>query len=184
MIGSLVLVVALLLGAVGCGSDTPIGTVNGTIMPCNQARPSFDVWRAHFAPNDREVITARVDTRSEATAAEFRLVVACQGEIVAEEIGGSACTYTPPRRGTGRTPECAYIEIEIDDLDFDGGFIECFAEIGTTQSLGVGTGACADAEVAEYSFRMTMDFDALALDLVADDCRAEESCLESMFGLE
>src|SRR5690606_31246618 len=78
--------VVLLLAILGCGSDSPPGAETGAVRPCDEGQPSFDVWRAEFAPNQRTRITAQVDTRSSSTAAEFRLVVACQGEIVAEAI--------------------------------------------------------------------------------------------------
>lgn len=171
--------VALLL-FVACGSDGPVGAVNGAVRPCNQGQPAFDVWRANFAPNQRTRIIASVDTRNSATAAEFRLVLACDGEIVDETIRGRFCTHEMPQRRDGRTPECPYIEVDIDDLDFDptAGFLECFAEIGTTESLDVGTGGCADPAQAEYQLVMRIDDAALALDLVADDCRDDEGCLE------
>lgn len=176
---------ALLLAALGCGgSDGPPGAENDAVRPCNQGQPSFDVWRANFAPNGRMRITAQVDTRSDSTAAEFRLVVACEGEIVAEEIGGRLCSHDPPQRRDGDEPECPAVVIDVEDIDFDGGFIECFAEIGTTASLDIGTGDCADAAVAEYDIFMSIDGSGLALDLVADDCRDRDSCLESMFGIE
>jgi hypothetical protein len=91
----------------------------------------------------------------------------------------------PPLRGGGDDPECPFLIIDVDDLDFDDdGRIECLAEIGTTQSLDVGTGGCTDAAAANYRLRMQIDSAALALDLVADDCRAPDSCLESVFGVE
>lgn len=184
MISLKALLLALLLAALGCGSDSPAGTESGAVRPCDDGLPSFDVWRADFAPNEQTRITAQVNTRSGETAAEFRLVVACQGEIVADEIGGTPCTHTPPRRRDGATPECPFIEIDVDDLDFDGGFIECLAEIGATASLDIGTGGCTDSTTAEYDIFMTIGGLGLALDLAADDCRHSDSCLESMFGLE
>ncbi len=178
-----------LLVVLGCGGDDSApGTVEGEVRPCNQGEPSFDVWRADFAPNGRTQISAQVDTLDSATAAEFRLVVACQGEIVEEEIDGRVCTHQPPQRGPGDTPECPLILIDVEDLDFDDddpdGRIECLVEIGTTESLDIGTGGCTDAAAAGYRLRMQIDAAALALDVAADDCRDEESCLESMFGLE
>ncbi len=175
---------AMLFAVLGCGSDGPPGIESAAVRPCDEGQPSFDVWRANFAPNERTRITAQVDTRSGSTAAEFRLVVACQGEIVAEEIDGRLCSHEAPQRRAGDEPECPAVVIDVDDLDFDGGFIECFAEIGTTESLGIGTGGCADSATAEYEIFMAIDGSGLALDLVADDCRDRDSCLESMFGID
>lgn len=189
MASVMALVMLSLVMVVGCGGDDSApGTVEGTVRPCNQGQPAFDVWRADFAPNERMQITAQVDTLHAETAAEFRLTLACQGEIVADEIDGRPCTHQPPQRRDGDTPECPFISIDVDDLDFgdddDDGRIECLAEIGTTESLNVGTGGCTDAAAADYRLRMQIDSAALALDLVADDCRDRDSCLESMFGIE
>lgn len=183
----LTLFLTLPIACGGGGSDSAPGTVEGAVQPCNQGTPAFDVWYARFAPNMRRTITAQVDTRGSSTAAEFRLALACQGEIVAEEIGGSICSYDPPQRKDGDRPECPLISIDVEDLDFENdpdGFVECYAEIGITEALDIGTGGCADPAVAEYNLRMEIDTVAIALDLAADNCRDDESCLESMFGFD
>ncbi len=180
--------VTAMVATLGCssGDDGAPGSVDGTVRPCNQGQPSFDVWRANFAPNGRTLITAEVNTRKSSTAAELRLTLACQGEIVASEISGRPCSDPPPQIEPGDTPECPLIMIDVGDLDFDDdsdGRIDCLAEIGTTQSLDIGTGGCTDPALADYRLRMTIDTAALALDLDANDCRAPESCLESRYGL-
>ena len=76
-------IVLLLLIACGSSDGSAPGTVDSAVQPCNEGLPAFDVWRANFAPNMRRVITASANTRSSNTAAELRLVLACQGEIVA-----------------------------------------------------------------------------------------------------
>lgn len=177
-------VVACALAACAGGDDGVVGSEDQAIVPCNSGRPAFDVWRADFAPNGRQRITATVDTLDASTAAEFRLVLACQGEVVAEAIGGLACREPPPKRaGANGSPECPLIEVAVADIDFDSR-IECLAEVTTTEPLDIGSGACADAARADYRILMTIDSSPLALDLVADDCRDDESCLQSMFGIE
>jgi hypothetical protein len=54
--------------------------------------------------------------------------------------------------------------------------------VTTTPPLDIGVGVCADPAVAEYEIRMTIDGQDLALDLAANDCRADESCLEEILG--
>jgi hypothetical protein len=173
------------LGLVSCGGggDGPIGSQDQSIVPCNRGLPSFDVWRADFAPNGRQFITATVDTRNSSTATEFRLVLACQGEVVAEAIDGIACSNPPPQISDGPAPVCPLIQVDVTDIDFSGR-IECLAEITSTQPLDIGTGGCADPQVADYRIVMKIDTASLDLALVADDCRDEESCLESMFGID
>ncbi len=177
----------VLLLPIACGSSdgSAPGTADSAVQPCNEGLPAFDVWRANFAPNMRRVITASANTRSSNTAAELRLVLACQGEIVAEAIDGALCSYDPPQVKDGDRPECPVIQIDVDDIGIGGnGFIECYAEIGITEALDIGTGGCADPAIAEYSLRMGIDGTAIALDQVADNCRDSESCLGSMFGFE
>jgi hypothetical protein len=184
---ALTLLLSLPIACGGGGGDSAPGTVEGAVEPCNQGAPAFDVWYARFAPNMRRTITAQVNTRDAKTAAEFRLALACQGEIVAEEIGGSICSDDPPQRKDGDRPECPFIAIDVDELDFENdtdGFVECYAEIGITQALDIGTGGCADPTIAGYRLRMEIDAVAIALDIAADNCRDDESCLQSMFGFD
>jgi hypothetical protein len=176
------IIAAAFIGGCG-GSDAPIGTVEQNVSPCEQGLPAFDVWRADFAPNVRQTISGFVDTRDDGTAAEFRLTVACEGKVVAETISGVLCTYDAPKVKDGPDPECPSFSIDVDDIDFNGR-IECLAEIGTTESLRIGTGGCADPEIARYGLRMSVGTDPLALDLVADDCRDRDSCLEADFGID
>ncbi len=182
---ALVSVLSLPLIACSSGDDSAPGTAEGDVQPCNDGTPAFDVWRANFAPNDRRRVTAQVNTRSSATAAEFRLVLGCEDEIVADVIGGSVCSHDPPQIEEGDKPECPFVALDVDDIGIGSdGFIECFAEIGITEALDIGTGGCANPDIAEYRLRMEIDNTAIALDLVADNCRDEDSCLESMFGFE
>jgi len=170
----------ILLSGCSTGNDKAPGTEEGSIRPCNDGQPAFDVWRADFAPNGRTTITAQVDTSSSATAAEFRLTLDCQGKIVATAIDGRACSDDPPKIAEGNDPECPLITIAVDDLDFANdtdGRIECFAEIGVTEALEIGTGGCADPATADYRLRMQIDAAALALDLVDNDCRDDKTCL-------
>jgi hypothetical protein len=173
------------LFALGCGgsSDGPIGTVEGSIVPCNQGDASFDVWRADFDPTGKSQIAVSVDTRDGASAAEFRLVVACEDEVVVDTIDGAACSSTPPSQPDQGRPQCPFEIIEIADLP-DVPRIECLAEITSTEPLDIGIGRCADPAEAKYSLRMNTDDRPLALDLVADDCRDDSSCLEKQFGID
>jgi len=177
----------LLLGGVaacgGGGGDGPIGSVDQSIRPCHEGRAAFDVWRADFSPNGRQRISAAVDTLRGGTAAEFRLVVACQGEIVAEATDGIACSDPVPPRDPGDSPECAAVDIDVADIP-NNQRIECLVEVGTTQPLRIGEGNCVDPAVADYRLLMKIDTASLALDLVADDCRATSSCLREMFGID
>jgi hypothetical protein len=139
------------------------------------------VWRADFNPLGRLTITATVDTVDRSTASEFRLVVACEAEIVFDTIGGRSCSKQPPSRPGEPIPECPFASIAVSAIDFSNR-IECLAEVTTTQPLDIGVGVCADPAVAEYEIRMTIDGQDLALDLAANDCRADESCLEEILG--
>jgi hypothetical protein len=170
-------------GGVNSGNDDPIGSVEGSIIPCNQGQASFDVWRADFDPTGRTQIAVGVDTRDGTTAAEFRLVVACQGEVVVETTDGAECSSTPPAKSDGGRPECPFDVIQIADIP-DSPRIECLAEITSTEPLDIGVGRCADAAEAKYILRMVTDDRPLALDLVADDCRDDDSCLEKQFGID
>jgi hypothetical protein len=89
----------LALASCSSGGGGGIGSEEQTIQPCNEGRPSFDIWRADFAPQGRQFITATLDTLDRATAAEFRLVLACQGEVVGEAIAGIACSEQAPSNG-------------------------------------------------------------------------------------
>ena len=175
---SLALTLALTLAACGGGSA---GLVDGTIIPCNQGDPSFDVWRADFDPTGKQQIIVSVDTIKESTSAEFRLVVACDGDVVVNTTGGAACNDPPPPRGSGN-PQCPFATIDVADLGT--GRVECLAEITTTEPLEIGAGLCADPAVAEYDLVMRIDNLDLALDLAADDCRDDFSCLERQFGID
>jgi len=168
--------------ACGSGGGSP-GTQDQSIVPCNQGQPAFDVWRAEFNPLGRQTITATVDTRDRSTASETRLVVACQGEVLIDTIGGRVCSKQPPSKPGDPIPECPLASIRVSDIDFSNR-IECLAEVTTTEPLDIGVGVCADPAVADYEIRLTIDGQGLALDLEADNCRADESCLEEMFGIE
>jgi hypothetical protein len=162
----------------GCGDSTAPGSEEASIEPCNQGQPSFDVWRADFAPNGRRSLVARVDTRDGAFASGFRLVVACEGEVVIETTDGQECSETPPGGG-----QCPLDEADLGDLA-DLPRVECLAEVGPTQPLGLDAGDCADPGRADYTLRMTIDRAALALDRVAHNCRAPESCLQDDFDID
>jgi hypothetical protein len=170
--------------SLGCGgsSNGPIGTVDGTIVPCDQGEPSFDVWRADFDPSGAAQIVASIDTRDDTTTAELRLVIACNGEVVLDTIGGIDCSFTPPAKRDGGKPQCPLGKIQVAALGTAR--VECLAEITSTEPLDIGVGRCADPAIAKYTFRMTLDDRALALDLAADDCRDASSCLERQFGID
>jgi hypothetical protein len=170
-------------GGVNSGDDDPIGSVEGSIIPCNQGEASFDVWRADFDRADRMQIAVGVDTRDGTTAAEFRLVVACEGEVLVNTTGGAQCSHTPPSKSGQGEPECPFEVIDIADIP-DAPRIECLAEITSTEALDIGVGRCADPAEAKYTLRMVTDDRPLALDLVADDCRDDKSCLEKQFGID
>jgi hypothetical protein len=170
-------------GGVSTSNDDPIGTVEGSIIPCNQGQPSFDVWRADFDSAGRTRIAVTVDTRDGTSASEFRLVVACQGEVVVDTIDGAACSHTPPSNPGEGPPECPFEIIDIDDIPASPR-VECLAEITSTEPLDVGVGRCANPAEAKYTLLMVSDDRPLALDLVADDCRDDESCLEKQFGID
>lgn len=168
----------------GCGGSggSAVGTVEGSIVPCDQGEAAFDVWRADFDPSGKVQIAASMDTRDAATAAEFRLVIACDGEVVVDTTRGINCSFPPPSKSGQGTPECPFDTIDVADLG--SGRVECLAEITTTEPLDIGVGRCADPAIAKYKFRMQIDSRPLALDLVADDCRDESSCLEKQFGID
>ena len=170
-------------GGVNSGDDDPIGAVEGSIIPCDQGQASFDIWRADFDRAGRTQIVVAVDTRDGATASEFRLVVACEGEVLVNTTDGAACSHTPPSKSDQGEPECPFDVIDIADIP-DAPRIECLAEITSTEPLDIGVGRCADAAEAKYTLRMVTDDNALALDLVADDCRDDDSCLEKQFGID
>jgi hypothetical protein len=172
------------LFVLGCGGDssTPVGTVEGSIIPCNEGDASFDVWRADFDPTGKQTIFAGIDTLDGSTTAEFRLVVACDGEVVVDTTRGAACRNPPPPKNDGN-PECPFDTIDVADLG-GGPRIECLAEVTTTEPLDIGVGRCADPARADYTLRLQADTRALALGLVADDCRDDESCLEKQFGID
>jgi len=182
---ALILLLVMILELAGCGGggEDVVGSVEQSIRPCNDGRAAFDVWRADFSPNGRQRISAAVDTLNGATAAEFRLVVACQGEVVAEATSGIPCSEAVPPRDPGDAPECPAVEIDVADIE-NTQRIECLAEITTTEPLRIGAGDCVDPAVAEYRLLMKIDTASLALDLVADDCRATSSCLNTMFGID
>ena len=174
------LLLAAWLAACGGGGSSP-GTEKSTIVPCNQGTPAFDVWRAVFFTNGATRITASVDTVSADSAAEFRLVVACDDKVVLNTIAGAACSDPPPAHGGG-SPECPLGTIDVADLPV--GQVECLAEVGSTQSLHIGVGNCADPTHADYKLVLRLDLADLALDLVADDCRDTFSCLQRQFGID
>jgi hypothetical protein len=172
---TLVLIAA---GGWGCGDGTAPGTEEGSIEPCNQGEPSFDVWRADFAPNGRRTLLARVDTRDSAHASGFRLVVACDGEVVIDTTDGQECSDTPPGGG-----QCPLDAVDLGDLALQPR-VECLAEVGPTEPLGLGDGDCADDARADYALRLTIDSAGLALDLVSHNCRAPRSCLQDDFDID
>jgi hypothetical protein len=174
-------IAALCLSAVlyvGCGDSRAPGTVEQSIEPCNQGEPSFDVWMADFAPQGRRQLFANVDTRDSAYASGFRLVVACQGEVLIDTIRGAPCDFPPPG-----VDECPSAAVDLGDLA-DLPRVECLAEIGPTQPLDVGDSQCANPERADYTFRMTVDNVGLALDFLEDNCRAPQSCLQDEFDID
>ena len=171
---------ALLPFLAACGGTSP-GLVGDSLEPCDQGEPAFDVWRADFDPTGKQQIIASVDTIKENTAAEFRLVVACNGEVVVDTTRGAPCDDPPPAAGSGN-PECPLATIDVEDLGT--GRVECLAEIASTESLGIGVGLCADPAIAEYNLILRIDNVDLALDLVADNCRDSSSCLEEQFGID
>jgi hypothetical protein len=166
--------------ACGGGGSSP-GTEKSTIVPCDQGTPSFDVWRAVFFTNGATRITASVDTVSADSAAEFRLVVACDDKVVLNTIAGAPCSDPPPAHGGG-SPECPLGTIDVADLPV--GQVECLAEVTSTQPLHIGVGNCADPTHADYELFLRLDVADLALDLVADDCRDTFSCLQRQFGID
>jgi hypothetical protein len=164
----------------GCGGSSP-GLEGQSIVPCDQGDPSFDVWRANFDPTGRHEVLVSVDTKNDATAAEFRLVVACNEKVVVNTTRGAPCSNTPPHTGVS-LPECPIATFDLAPLGT--GRIECLAEITSTESLHIGVGDCADKAKADYEIIMRIDGVDLALDVVADDCRDEFSCLERQFGID
>ncbi len=170
-----------LLWGCGGGNGPPL-VPTGAIQPCDEGEPSFDVWEANFNPNGRQVLLATVNTVNDDTASEFRLVVACNGKVVIDTLNGVNCAFPPPALSQG-TPRCPLATVDVNTIP-PPGQIQCLAEIGPTQPLGVGIGACADPAIARYEIAMKIDNAFLALALVAHNCRAQSSCLEERFGID
>jgi hypothetical protein len=167
-----------LLLAAACGDSNAPGTVGSSIEPCDQGEPSFDVWRADFAPNGRRTLLARVDTIDSAHASGFRLVVACEGQVVIDTTDGQECSEPPPNGS-----ECPLDAVDLGELS-ELPRVECLAEVGTAEALGLEAGDCADPARADYDLRLTIDSVGLALDLAADNCRAPRSCLQDEFDID
>ncbi|MDX2169609.1 MAG: hypothetical protein SF182_21245 [Deltaproteobacteria bacterium] len=161
-----------------CGDPEAPGTVNGSIEPCDDGEPSFDVWQADFAPNGRTTLSARVDTRNSQNASNFRLVVACGDTVVIDTTDGTTCSERPP----GGDPDCPLAAVDLGSLASQSR-VQCLAEIGPSAALGLG-GACANAARADYALVMRIDDAALALDRVAHNCRAPSSCLQDDFDID
>lgn len=191
----------------------------GADLPTPNATPAFDVWQANFAPSTpiptpsaplgspgpltptptagtptpQGLLEVSVDTVNAASAAEFRLTVACQGTVVAETTGtspagtGMPCSFPPPSNGTSdTTPLCPSVMLYLSDFGFsDLRRLGCLIEIGPTQPLGIGVGMCADPTHADYRLTVTLDNIApFSLILAAHNCRAPESCLQDVFGID
>ena len=175
---------ALGCGGVNSGNDDPIGSVEGSIIPCNQGEASFDVWRADFDPTGRTQIAVGVDTRDGTSAAEFRLVVACEGEVVVDTIDGAQCSHTPPSKSDQGHPECPFDVINIADDIPASPRIECLAEITSTEPLDIGVGRCANAprRSTRYAWSPTT---ARSPSIWSPTTAATTtSCLEKQFGID
>ena len=168
---------------VACGgSGSAPATQEGVIVPCNDGQAASDVWQIDFDPKDRAELLISVDTKDVATAAEYRLIVVCNDEVEIDTFEGQACSNPPPSL-TGGVPSCPLERLQVADIDFTDRIV-CQIEITPTEPLGVGDGGCADAGMAEYKLRATIDGIGLGLDLLEDDCRTSSSCLEDLFDVE
>jgi hypothetical protein len=171
--------------------------------------PSFDVWQASFAPPtprptpsatpirgtpvaptataaptftpQENILAVDVDTVGSGSASPFRLTVACQGTVVVPAtIGGMACAFPPP----GDIQTCPSASIDLTTLGFvNFRRLSCLIEIGPTEPLGVGM--CADPGHADYRLTVTLNGQTpLSLTLAANNCRAPQSCLHDVFGID
>jgi hypothetical protein len=182
---------------------------DGAELPTPDATPAFDVWQASFAPPtprstptatpirgtpvlptataaptftpQPNILAVSVDTVDSASASPFRLTVACQGTVVIPATTiGMTCTFPPP----GDVQTCPSANPDLTPLGF-GDFrrIGCLIEIGPTEPLGAGM--CADPGHAGYRLKVTLNGQTpLSLTLAAHNCRAPESCLHDVFGID
>jgi hypothetical protein len=135
---------------------------------------------ATFTPQEN-ILAVNVDTVDSASASPFRLTVACQGTVVIPAtISGMACAFPPP----GDVQTCPSASIDLTPLGFgDLRRIGCLIEIGPSEPLGAGM--CADPGHAGYRLTVTLNNQTpLSLNLDAHNCRAPESCLHDVFGID
>jgi hypothetical protein len=174
------------------GASLPTATVAGTPSttasppPEPTAAPTFvpvsDVWSIDFNPADRAELAVSLDTINAADAAEFRLIVACLGSVVAQTIGGAPCTFPPPPNAPDAVPECPVAGINLANY-VALARVSCLIEITPTQPLDIGSGVCANPQRAQYRLTAMVDQDRVGLTLAAHDCQAPQSCLQTYFGI-
>jgi hypothetical protein len=170
--------------------------------------PSFDVWQASFAPPtprptgtatplgtpgaptatalptatpQENTLNVSVNTVDSASASSLQLTVACQGTVVVPAINnGMSCAFPPP----GDIQTCPSASIDLTKLGFvNFRRIGCLIEIAPTEPFGVGM--CADPTHAGYRLNVTLNGQTpLSLTLAAHNCRAPESCLHDVFGID
>jgi hypothetical protein len=202
LLSAALLALAVLAGCSG-GSSIP-ATVTGSIEPCYAppTPPAFDVWQGSFGTSNSNptanptsqtpiptptaiVLTVNVNTINSENASEFRLTVSCLGAVVIPATTtGAPCSFPPPARTPGETPECPLASVDLTSLGLANlGRVTCLAEIGPTEPLDTGVGACANPSRADYALRMDINNSPVGLDLVAHDCFAQDSCLMEFFGI-
>lgn len=152
------------------GAPTPTAPTAGTRTATPTATP-------------QNILEVKVDTVNTATASTFRLTVACQGAVVIPATFGNKeppepCTFPPPGDVTYCPLDESVTLSQFNSLRRVG----CLIEIGPGEPLGVGM--CADDRQADY--RLDVKFNnqpALSLTLPAHNCRATQSCLQEVFGI-
>ena len=171
--------------------------------------PSFDVWQVNFAPATArptptatairgtpvlptatavptftpqpQVLAVSVNTVDSGSASPFRLTVACQGTVVIPAtIDGMDCAFPPP----GVIDTCPSKSPDLTPFGLgDLRRVGCLIEIAPTEPFGVGM--CADPTRAGYRLNVTLNGqEPLSITLAAHNCRAPESCLHDVFGID
>lgn len=157
-------------------SMTPTAGTPGAATP---TAPTAATRTATPTATPQNILKVSVDTVNAGSASQFRLTVACQGMVVVPAtLDGQECAFPPP----GAT-QCPSATVYLNDFGFGGlRRVGCFIEIGPTEPLGIGM--CTDPTHADY--RLDVKFNnqpALSLNLPAHNCRATQSCLQEVFGI-
>jgi hypothetical protein len=164
-------------------SMTPTAGTPGAPTP---TAPTAATRTATSIPTPQNILAVSVDTVNAASASEFRLTVACQGTVVIPStIDGMACTFPPPPLMPGDMPQCPSARVDLNDFGFGNlRRVGCLIEIGPTQPLDVGVGMCNDPTHTDYRLNVKLSNQpALSLTLPAHNCRATQSCLQEVFGI-